>query len=293
MAAAQDPLGARRARDALADRYAAIVADAPAGPAGLGVAVRTDDGWSWDHRSDRVVAAASTIKVPVLLAVLALVEQGRLRLDEPVRLLPVNERVGGAGALSLLPSVTALPLVDLLRLMVAVSDNDAANAVIEHAGLISDRVDDATIDRPIDRPIDALLAAVPTRHTRLRRRFMDGAAAARGVENETCAADLADLLVALRQGRLLGPDATRSALEVLRAQQVRDGLPSYLPPDVLVAAKPGDLPGLRAEVALLERGDRWAVVAVVADGMLADGVDRSIGVLPVFGALGELTAALL
>lgn len=273
-------------RDTLAQGYAAAVAGAPAG---LGVAVRSDDGWSWDHRSDRAVSAASTIKVPVLLCALALAERGGLRLDEPVTLPPADARVGGAGALSLLPTVTTLPLVSLLRLMIAVSDNDAGNVVIEHAGLLSDRVDD---------PLVALLSAVPTRHTRLARRFMDADAAARGHDNETCAADLADLFVALRQGRLLGSGATRTALEILRLQQVRHGILAHLPPDVLVAAKPGDLPGLRTEVALLERGDRWAVVAAVADGLggadgADGGVDRGASVLPVFAALGEVTATLL
>jgi len=274
-----DPL-----RSDLAAGLAGVVA---AAPAALGVAVRADDGWAWDHDAERVVPSASTIKVPVLLTVLALVEQGRLKLHDEVTLPPADERVGGAGPLSLLPSVGALPLLEALRLMIALSDNDATNAVIEHAGLLRGRAADTSA------PVAALLAAVPTRHTRLRRRLMDVTAAARGRKNETCAADLADLLVALRQGRLLGPDGMQTALEILQTQQVLDGLPGFLPPEVLVAAKPGDLPGLRTEVALLERRGRWAVVAVAADGLLIDGADRGTALLPTFAALGELTAGLL
>jgi len=286
MAEPRDPSEAgprRAARAVLADRYAAVVANAPAGANGLGVAVRADDGWTWDHESEHDMVSASTIKVLVLCAVLSLVDQGRVGLDDRVALPPVEERVGGDGSLHLLPSVDALPLLELLRLMIAVSDNAATNAVIDHAGLLNGSTAD----------LAAVLAAVPTRHTQLRRRLMDLDAASRGLQNETCAADLADLLGALRQGRLLAPKSTRVAIEILRSQQVRNGLPAYLPPDVLVAAKPGDLPGLRAEVALLERGDRWAVVSVAADGLISDGVDRGTALLPVFAALGELTATLL
>lgn len=283
MPAAPDRRWSSPERAALADRYAALLADVPGGPARFGVAVRSDDGWMWDHESGRVVPAASTIKLPVLLTVLALVEQGRLRLDERVALPPAAERVGGDGPLQLLPSVGVLTLLELLRLMVAVSDNAATNAVIDHAGLLDRSAAD----------LAALLAVAGTRRTRLRRRLMDLDAAARGRQNETCAADLADLLVGLRQGRLLGPEATRTAIGILRSQQVRDGLPAYLPSDVIVAAKPGGLHGLRAEVALLERGNRWAVVAAAADGLLTDGVDRGTAVLPVFATLGELTATLL
>ncbi len=270
----------------LAAALAAVVAGAPAP---LGVAVRGGDGFAWEHDAHRVVPSASTIKVPLLAAVLRLVEEGRLHLDDRVALPPSDERVGGAGALSLLPSVTALPVVEALRLMVAVSDNDATNALIDHAGLLP--AEDDRSSGP--GPVGAALAAVPMPHTRFERRLMDLGAAAEGRDNRTCAADLADLLVALRQGRLLGPDLTALALELLQAQPPREGLPAYLGDDVLVASKPGDLHGVRTEVALLGREGRWAVVAVVADGLAQGGTDRGTAVLPVFAALGELTATLL
>lgn len=252
------------------------------GPGLIGVAVRDDRGWSWSHDADRVSRSASTIKVPILLAVLRLVEAGRLDLVDEVRLASFEERVGGCGPLSLLPSVTALPLLEMLRLMIALSDNDATNAVLDHAGLLE------------NREVERLLADVPTRHTRLQRRMMDPVSAAAGRENETCPQDLADLLVALREGRLLGADLTGLAIGVLRDQQLVAGLPAYLPPDVVAAAKTGELPGLRADLALLERGGRWVAVAVVADGLGAGEApgasDRGTAVLPVFAAIGALAA---
>ena len=196
----------------------------------------------------------------------------------------------GSGALSLLTSVTSLPLHEALRLMIALSDNDATNAVLDHAGLLE------------SGEVDRVLADVPTRHTRLRRRMMDPAAVAAGLENETCAQDLVDLLVALRVGRFLGPDQTTTAITILRQQQLVAGLPAYRPADVLVGSKTGDLPGLRSDLALMERGDRWVAVAVVADGLadrLDDAVDdvgrgerpdRGTAILPAFASLGELVA---
>ena len=124
--------------------------------------------------------------------------------------------------------------------------------------------------------MDRLLADVPTRNTRLRRRMMDPAAVEAGRENQTCPADLVALIVALREGRLLGPDLTRLALEILREQQFVAGLPAYRPAGVAAASKTGDLPGLRADMAILERGERWVAVAVLADE-LTDGRSRGTG----------------
>ena len=259
-----------------------LTAVAESSPGRLGVAARDDRGWSWSFDAERVSRSASTIKVPILVAVLRLVEQGRLDLGDHVAIAAFEDRVGGCGPLSLLPSVTSLPLVEALRLMIALSDNDATNAVLDHAALLQ------------SGEVGRLLAEVPTRHTRLQRPMMDPASVAAGLENETCPQDLVDLLVALRTGRLLGPDLTRLAVGILRAQQFVAGLPAALPAGVVAASKTGELPGLRADMALMERDERWVAVAVVAD-RLADpedlgGPDHGTAVLPLFATIGGLAA---
>jgi len=259
-----------------------LTAVAESSPGRLGVAARDDRGWSWSFDAERVSRSASTIKLPILVAVLRLVEQGRLDLGDHVAIAAFEDRVGGCGPLSLLPSVTSLPLLEALRLMIALSDNDATNAVLDHAALLQ------------SGEVGRLLAEVPTRHTRLQRPMMDPASVAAGLENETCPQDLVDLLVALRTGRLLGPDLTRLAVGILRAQQFVAGLPAALPAGVVAASKTGELPGLRADMALMERDERWVAVAVVAD-RLADpedlgGPDHGTAVLPLFATIGGLAA---
>ncbi|GAA1874361.1 serine hydrolase [Lapillicoccus jejuensis] len=264
-----------------------------AAPGEVALAVRRHDGAALDVGADRVVPSASTIKVPVLVAVLRAVQDGRLALDEPVPLPPPGERVGGSGPLELLPSLTALPVHELLLLMICLSDNDATNVLL-------DRLDEVVGPGAVA----AALALVPTRATHLRRRLMDAQAAARGLQNETTAADLVDLLVALRERRLLDHERTGVALDVLGRQQFREGLPAYLPESVPVASKTGEIFGVRADVALVEpQPGRWAVVAVVATGLgrggsgtdivSAAGRDHGTSVLPTFAAVGEVVASLV
>lgn len=264
--------------DEVRARLEALVTGAPGR---LRLAVRLDDGRRLDVDAGHVVPSASTIKVPVLVAALRACQEGRLDLEAPLALPAPDERVGGSGPVELLPSVSALPLGEVLLLMICLSDNDATNAVIDAVGT------DA---------VAASLALVPTRDTVLQRRLMDFAAAERGLQNLTTAADLADLLVALHTGRLLDAAHTEVARGILRRQQFREGLPGYLPETLPVASKTGSIFGVRADMALVESpdvGGRWATVAVVATGLGEGEVDRGTAVLPVFAAIGEAVAGLL
>ncbi len=254
---------------AVATRLSDIIATSPGQ---VSVAVRSGEGFRFDSDADRVVSAASTIKVPILLAYLA----SGLPLDLPVSL--PDARVGGCGPLSLLPSVTSLPGAEALRLMIALSDNDATNALIGLVGV---------------GEVMRLLGRAGTRHTALRRRMMDSAAAAAGLENETCAADMADLLVAVREGRLLAPRETATALAIMREQQFDEGLPAYLPADVRCASKTGSLDGVRHDIALLERGDAWVAVAALGTDFMDGTIDRGTSVYPTYAAIGEAVATLL
>lgn len=248
---------------ALQSSLAALVAD---GPGRISVAVHADSGERVELQAQRVTPAASTIKVPVLVAAL----RAGMPLTTPIS-LPA-ERVGGGGPLAMLASVRTLPLSEVLRVMIALSDNDATNVLIDLVGMPA---------------VGEVLAAAGTRHTVLARRMMDFEAAAQGRQNLTSAADLATVMVALRQGRLLDATATAQALEFLREQQQLDGLPAYLLDRVSVADKPGALAGVRTECALLEHDRRWIAVGVTATHLDQDGVDRGTEVLPVLARIGE------
>ncbi|MEI2731259.1 MAG: serine hydrolase [Dermatophilaceae bacterium] len=255
---------------AVADRLAEIVAAAPGRAC---VAVRSSRGFAWDHDSDRVVPAASTAKVPILLAVLA----SGVPLD---RALPLTEdRVGGCGPLHLLPSVRSLTVLELARLMIALSDNDAANALLDAVGF---------------EAVATVLAAAGAGHTVVRRRFMDLAAARADRDNLTTAADLTRVLVALRGGRLLDAAMTQLAVDILQEQQFADGLPAYLPSRVRVGSKVGVRPGLRHDMALVQGGREWVAVAVlVTDLVDTSGVDRGTIALATQAEIGRCLVGLL
>ena len=146
---------------------------------------------------------------------------------------------------------TAPCLADLDLLMLAISDNAATNVIVDAVGM------------PV---VNALAAALGLGHTRLRRRMMDTAAAARGDENTTCAADMTALLVALARAQGVPARACRRVLAGLAQTQHTDIAGRYLPVAAqrVVCSKQGELAGVRHDVALIDEGERRVVLAVLS-----------------------------
>jgi beta-lactamase class A len=252
----------------LAEEIRSIIRRAPGT---LGVVVQDASGVVVDLGGDRVVPAASTIKVLVLVAALRRVADRRSGLGDLLDLPAPAERVGGSGPLQALGSVTRLRLGELLELMVTLSDNDATNVVLDLVG---------------PGELSSVAAGLGLADTRLQRRMMDFAARDAGRDNLTSARDLAALVAAVRRGEVLPPEQTREAFALLGRQQLRDGLPALLPPAVSCGNKTGDLPGIRHDVGLLECGGLWASVAVTATDLGDGPVDHGSAAWPSIAAVG-------
>ena len=74
---------------------------------------------------------ASTIKLPILLAVFDQVAAGKAKWTEPLTVTP-QEKVSGSGIIGTeLSDGVQLPLRDVVHLMIVLSDNSATNMVLE------------------------------------------------------------------------------------------------------------------------------------------------------------------
>ncbi|MBV8816804.1 MAG: serine hydrolase, partial [Acidobacteriaceae bacterium] len=89
-----------------------------------------DTGETYGVRENERVRTASTIKLAIMVTVFDQVEKGRARWTD---LLPVtdNVKVSGSGVLHELSSGIRLPIRDLVRLMIVVSDNTATNLLLD------------------------------------------------------------------------------------------------------------------------------------------------------------------
>ena len=196
-----------------------------------------------EDRADQAFPAASVIKVPLVMALYADAAEGRLSLDEVVAVAP---HVAGSGVLRLAPSAASLTLRDLAALAIAVSDNTAANTLIDRIGL----------GRVADR-----LAAWGCVASRLERRMYDLEARARGRENVMTPRETASLLLGLVRGECVDRQTSDAVLALMRECTDDSLLARYLPPGTAIAHKSGWIEGVRNDAGVV-----WGVRPVIAVG---------------------------
>jgi beta-lactamase class A len=120
--------------------------------------------------------------------------------------------------------------------MIIISDNTAANLLIDMAGM--DNVNKMAEDMGL-------------RSTKLQRRMMDSAAARAGRENLTCAVDMHHILKLIYEGKAIDEYYSCMMPDILKRQQVGGRLNLYLPDDITIAHKTGDLDRLEHDVGIV------------------------------------------
>ena len=204
----------------------------------------------WRHAADAAHYAASTMKLPLVIALLRRVVAGELDLDEPH---PVRNRFASVldGSSFVMderddqdPATWAAvggtrTLRELAEHAITHSGNLATNLLIDVVGL--DAVDDVL----------HLARCSPT--TIVARGIEDAAARAAGITNTVTAADLGLLMAAVgrRDEALGGEPVLRPVEEMLARQRHVDQIPAGLPPGTPTASKSGWIPGVSHDVALV------------------------------------------
>jgi beta-lactamase class A len=209
---------------------------------GAAIAVRADD----------VFAQASAIKLPLLWELLAQADEGTFDLD---RRAPRPAAAGMGGLLENLSPDVELSARDLAVLMIVQSDNGATNELIDRVGM---------------ERVNARMAAMGLGDTRLRRQMLDLEAARQGRENVSTPRQMAALAARVHDGRGLSAASARELRRLLgiwSSDPFRSGIGEGA---AAVFEKPGELPGVRTSVALVELPRRAYVVAIAAAALASD-----------------------
>jgi len=179
-----------------------------------------------------VFPAASLAKLPILVEVARQVELGLLSWERryPV---PKSARVHGSGVVADLSTDLQPTLRDLAHLMIAISDNTAANMLLYLVGM---------------EAVNSTMQQVGLTSTHLERRFMDFAARKAGRDNWTTPGDMALIFSYLCSELLPGRE---SMLNMLLRQNDNTILSGYWGEDIPFAHKTGGLEGVLHDAGIL------------------------------------------
>ena len=220
----------------------------------MGIAiVDLTDGRALLRNAEHVFPTASSIKLAILLELYRQNEQagagakGKVTLDDvytfdPKDLVEDSQVMGGLTA-----SVTRVTNRDLAQFMVAVSDNTAANVLIDRVGKDN---------------VNATLRGLGLNQTMMRRKMMDVAAAQRGDENVATPHEMVRLLEAIYKGKILKTESTKQLIKQLSTTK-SSYIPRELPDGVQVANKPGDLGGVRTDSGIVFSPNRPFAISVM------------------------------
>jgi beta-lactamase class A len=252
----------------------AALAAGPPAPASLDAAIKAElasvegnvwiyaknleTGATYSHRGDERVRTASTIKLPILVALYQEVADGKARWDQEL-VVSKEKKVSGAGVLTEFADGTKITLRDAANLMIVVSDNTATNLVL----------DVVTSDS-----VNARMDALGLTKTRSVRKIGGGSP---GKVNDdpvwrlyglgmSTPHEMVTLLERLERGEIVSPAASKEIIETLKREQFGEGIGRTLY-DVTVARKVGILDRLRSDIGIVYSRRGRIAMAITVDDM--------------------------
>lgn len=183
--------------------------------------VDLDNGAYVNVQGDTVFSAASTIKIPVLIAFFQDVDAGKIRLDEMLTLK--KELIGsGSGEMQYQQVGKKFTALETATKMIIISDNTATNILIDRLGgkeVLNQRFQEWGLTSTV------INNALPD---------LEGT-------NTTSPKDLANLLAKVNQGELVSLKSRDRILGIMEKTKTRTLLPQGLENDAIIAHKTGDI----------------------------------------------------
>jgi beta-lactamase class A len=193
-------------------------------------------------RAKERFAAASIIKLPIMLTAYRAYERKTASPDEYVTLLP-GDITEGAPILGDAHSGQRWPIGVLVNAMIKYSDNIASNALISHFGFTE---------------INATIRSAGMTGTLLARHFAGEVPPGRRNLNVTTPHDIGLLLYEIERGAHEGiptvasPMSCRSMVQTMLGQAYREMIPAGVKRHVPIANKTGELDNVRSDAAIVD-----------------------------------------
>ncbi|MEC5424118.1 class A beta-lactamase-related serine hydrolase [Virgibacillus sp. C22-A2] len=216
------------------------------------ISIHTDEG-SIVSNASKKIRAASIVKLPILIETYRQIEKDLLSLE---RLVYVEKdmMVNGAGIINYLTNSHVYSYENLMELMIIISDNTAANILLDTVGMEN---------------VNKLNTLIGCKNTQLERKFMDVQAQESGLDNFISAEDTMLFLKLISNKNTIINDNSRSQImKMMLNQQFKHKLPKkfILDDQIDIHHKTGELPGLEHDAAIIKYRGKTLHAAVLSSG---------------------------
>ena len=198
-----------------------------------------------DIKGETAFSAASTIKVPILVAFFQAVDSGEIRLDDLLTLKP-EFIAEGSGEMQGHPPGTQYTALETATKMIAISDNTATNILIDRLGGA--------------QKLNQKFQSWGLQATEINNPLAD-------VEgtNKTSPKDPARIMALVNKGELISLRSRDRLLDIMQQTRTRTLLPRGLGKGATISHKTGDIGSLVADIGLIDmpNGKRYLAAVMV------------------------------
>lgn len=195
--------------------------------------------------ANQPIAAASTIKTPILVAFFQDVDAGKIKLDEQLE-MTADVKVGEAGDFQLLPTGTKISALETATQMIVISDNTATNMIIKRLGglaVLNQRFKSWGLNNMVIKNQLPDLEGTNTISTQ----------------------DMVTLLSMLDKGKLIEPRSRDRFMDIMRRPVTNTLLPKGLGEEARIIHKTGDIGSAVGDAGIVDmpNGKRYAIAVMV------------------------------
>jgi beta-lactamase class A len=237
--------------------------------------------------ADRWFHAASTIKVPILIALFGAIEKGRFKLDDRLhvrnRFYSVVDKepfkvstARDANAAVHRALGKTMKLEQLAEHMITTSSNLATNLLIDLIG-----IEEANV----------ILKELGIEGIELHRGVEDEKAFDAGISNKVTANGLLKVFRLIEDRSLFSPEASQKMLDILHKQEFKSFIPAGLPSEARVAHKTGEISTIAHDAGLVFLPERKPYAVVILTEWDADKGGRSDALAKVSRAIYQAVNA--
>jgi beta-lactamase class A len=225
--------------------------------------------------ADRVMHAASTMKVPVMFELFRRIDAAELTLDQPIPVGNQFRSIADGSSYSLTTDDDSdteiyervgetLPLGDLIERMIVLSSNLATNLLIDLAA---------------PEAIAIAMEEIGASGMNVLRGVEDIPAFRAGLNNTTTAYGLMKVLEAVASADGVSRESADEMIRILEAQTFRETIPSGLPAGVRVGNKTGWITAIQHDAAIvMPEGRAPYVLVILARGYRDRDAAQEVGI---------------